>query len=376
MPASHSDFSDFALLPSLQNTLKDKKYTQPTEVQLKALPLLLEGRSVVGVAETGSGKTLSYALPILHLLKEQESSGNRVTEHGTPRALILVPTRELGEQVSKVFKIFTHDTRLRVRTVLGGTKIEVAKENVRGAFEILVATPGRLVQMIGRRQVKLEDVRILVFDEADQMLDQGFIADALKIADACPGDRQMALFSATVSPAVQKLMNELFAKATVIRTAGANRVVAKLKTENREIKDGKRMPVLEELLAKKTKGGTVIFANTREQCDKLYAELKKKGFVCALYRGEMEKVERRLNLKAFRDGKIDFLISTDLASRGLDVEHVGRVINYHMPKHLENYLHRVGRTARAGRAGLVINFITERDAEIVKKLAGVRAQHS
>jgi superfamily II DNA/RNA helicase len=369
-------FNDFALLNSLQQTLVEKTFFKPTEIQLKALPLLLEGRSVVGVAETGSGKTLSYALPILHLLKEQEIAGDRVIEDGTPRALILVPTRELGEQVSKVFKIFTHDTRLRVRTVLGGTKIEVAKDNVRGSFEILVATPGRLVQMFARNQVSLNDVRVLVFDEADQMLDQGFIGDAMKIAAACPHDRQMALFSATVSPAVQKLMNELFEEAAVIRTAGANRVVAKLKTENKQIKDGKRMPVLEDLLTKKTKGGTVIFSNTREQCDKLFTELKKKGFVCALYRGEMEKVERRLSLKAFREGKIDFLISTDLASRGLDVEHVGRVINYHMPKHLENYLHRVGRTARAGRTGLVINFVTERDAEIVKKLEGVRAHNS
>lgn len=368
-----TSFREFLLLPSLKETLAEKGMTEPTEIQAKALPLLLNGRSLVGVAETGSGKTLSYALPVLHQLKEAEMAGDEVTEDATPRALILVPTRDLGEQVSKVFKTFTHTTRLRVRTVLGGTKMQVAKDNVRGAFEILIATPGRLAQMLGRRQVDLSDVRILVFDEADQMLDQGFISEVSRIAEACPEDRQMALFSATVSPAVQSLMNELFSGAKVIRTAGSHRVVRNLKTEFRDIKECKRMPVLEKLLAQNIKGGTVIFTNTREQCDRLFAELKKKGILCALYRGEMDKVERRMNLNAFRRGEIKYLISTDLASRGLDVEHVGRVINYNMPQHLDNYLHRVGRTARAGRSGLVINFVTERDQGIVAKLASVAA---
>lgn len=371
MPPS---FKDFSLLKSLEQTLVEKQLTTPTEIQQKALPLLLEGRSVVGVAETGSGKTLAYALPILHLLKRQEDDGNKVTEDAKPRAVVIVPTRELGEQVSKVFKIFTHLTRLRVRTVLGGTSMQVAKENVKGNFEILVATPGRLNQLLGRRQLSLSDALFLVFDEADQMVDQGFLAEATKIVEACPAKIQIALFSATVSPTVQELMTKLFSSAEVIRTKGASRVVANLKTENRKVMNGKRLPLLEAVLAEATTGGTLIFTNTREQCDKLAADLAKKGVKCAIYRGEMDKIERRSNLKAFRDGQIEFLISTDLASRGLDVEHVGRVINYHMPQHLENYLHRVGRTARAGRSGLVINFITERDADILEKLGSIRAR--
>lgn len=364
-------FKDFSLLPTLKQTLKEIKISKPTEIQQKALPILLGGQSVVGVAETGSGKTLSYSLPILQKLKTQEDEGDAITNEHAPRALIITPSRELGEQVSKVLKQFTHLTRLRVRTILGGTSMDVAKESVKGKFEILVATPGRLVQMLGRNQVDLSDTKFLVFDEADQMLDKSFLNDAKIIVDACNEKKQIALFSATVSETVQKLMSDLVPDAEVIRTEGSNRVVSTLTTENVKVVDGKRFPLLEKLFKKSVKGGTLIFTNTREQCDKLAEEMTKKGMKCVIYRGEMDKIERRKNLKAFRDGTVECMISTDLASRGLDVEHVERVINYHMPKHLENYLHRVGRTARAGRSGLVVNFITERDLTILKQIEKV-----
>jgi len=203
------------------------------------------------------------------------------------------------------------------------------------------------------------------------MLDQGFLPDMKKVVRACPPERQTALFTATLSPAVQSLIQELFSGSAVVRSQGSHRVVPTLTTLNRTIPDGQRFPVLEKLLAKPVDGGTLIFTNTRAQCDKLADELKTHGQTCAIYRGEMDKAERRANLRAFRDGKVQLLISTDLASRGLDVEHVGRVINYHLPQQMENYLHRVGRTARAGRAGLVVNFVTERDAPLVRQLGSV-----
>ena len=366
-------FAKFNLLSTLQETLIEKELTRPTEIQTRAIPVLLSGRSVVGVAETGSGKTLAFALPILHLLKTLENEGDAIKVYGEPRAIVVVPTRELGEQVAKAFKPFTHTTRLRVRAVLGGTTMEVAKRSVQGAFEVLVATPGRLVKMLEMGLVTLGDVRLLVLDEVDQMLDHGFLPDVQRLIKKCPEGRQMALFSATVSPAVEKLINELFADAELIRSEGSHRVVSTLTTTQQIIKDGKRFPYLERLLGKRIEGGTILFVNTREQCDKLAEELEEAGLPCVIYRGEMDKVERRRNLKAFRDGEIDLLISTDLASRGLDVEHVGRVVNYHMPQQMENYLHRVGRTARAGRPGLVVNFITERDMDFVGKIDGVRS---
>lgn len=365
-------FSSFNLLPTLHSALVEKGFITPTEIQQRALPALLAGKSVVGVSETGSGKTLAFGLPLLHMLKSLENEGDAVSADSQPRAVIVVPTRELGEQVSRVLKPFTHTTRLRVRTVLGGTTAEVAKRNIKGPFDILVATPGRLVKFIDRGIIKLNDVRVLIFDEADQMLDQGFLSDATRIARECRPNCQLGLFSATISSSIQNLISQLFSKAEIIRSAGSHQVVSTLRTENRTVIDGQRFSVLEKILADPTPGGTLIFSNTREQCDKVVGLLREHGHKCLLYRGEMDKVERRANLKAFRDGKVELLVSTDLASRGLDVDHVERVINYHLPKELENYIHRVGRTARAGRQGLVINLVTERDASLIAKLKNIK----
>ena len=363
-------FPEFGLLPSLLKTLKAKRIFTPTEIQMNAIPLMMSHQSVVGVSETGSGKTLTYALPLMHHLKTLESEANPVKKESAPRALVMVPTRDLGEQVSKVFKNFTHETRLRVRPALGGMTFEQARRNVAGPFEILLATPGRLIQLMDKKLIDLSDVRLLVFDEADQMLDQGFLADSNAIVKACPKNTPLALFSATVSATVQALMNSLFAKAEVIRSSGSGKVVKSLVTQNQTIIDGLRWPIFEKILKQKVAGGTLVFTNTRDQCDKLAAEMTENGFTCVVYRGEMDKSERRNNLKKFRNGEIDLLVSTDLAARGLDLEHVGRVINYHLPQQMENYLHRVGRTARAGRAGLVINLVTERDLRLISHVEG------
>jgi ATP-dependent RNA helicase RhlE len=364
-----STFADYALLATLQASLAEQGFVMPTEIQRRALPALLAGRSVVGVAETGGGKTLAYVLPVLHALKSLEAKGEAVTADATPRAAVIVPTRELGEQVTKVFKRFTHATRLRVRSVLGGTTMEVARRNITGPFDVVVATPGRLVKLLERELVHLGDVRALVFDEVDQMLDPGFLPAAERIIGACPPARQLALFSATVPPEVQALIAKLFEGAEVMRSIGSHRVVPSLTTINRTVVSGKRQPLLRALLAEKVTGGTLIFANTRGQVDAVAKELADMGRACVIYRGEMDKVERRANLKAFRDGTVDLLVSTDLAARGLDVEHVGRVINYHLPEQLDAYLHRVGRTARAGRPGVVINLVTERDRALMDAIA-------
>ena len=365
-----NNFTNFGLLTSLIKTLTEKRITKPTEIQSNTLPLLMSGQSVVGVSETGSGKTLAYALPMLHILKSLEDAGQPVTAESSPRAIVMVPTRELGEQVSKVFKTLTHDTRLRVRPALGGMAMEQARRNTSGAFEILLATPGRLAQLMDMDKIDLKDVRMLVFDEADQMMDQGFLNDSNKVYYSCPKDVQLALFSATISPAVQDLINDLFADAEVIRSSGSGKVVKSLTTKNLIVKDGDRWAHLDKLLAQKVEGGTILFTNTREQCDKLAKDLEAKGHEVAVYRGEMEKNDRRANLKKFADGKIKLLVATDLAGRGLDIQNVDRVINFHLPRQMENYLHRAGRTARAGRKGTVINLVTERDELLINKLEG------
>ncbi len=369
-------FADFNLIQSLKDTLLEKNFTKTTDIQSRSMPALLAGKSVVGVSETGSGKTLAYVLPILQILKSLELQNNPVVMESQPRAAVIVPSRELGEQVSRVFKMFTHETRLRVRTVLGGSTAAAAKQNIKAPFEVLVATPGRLIQLLDQELINLCDNRILIFDEADQMLDGGFLPDAERIARESARNLQLGLFSATVSNATQELIASLFSKAEIIRSTNSQVVgqrntvqtVKTLKTQNLTVPEGKRYPLMEKILNEKNEGSTLIFVNTRAQCDILFELMKKSGFDCLCYRGEMDKVERRANLKLFRDGKIKLLISTDLASRGLDVDHIDRVINYHLPQQVENYLHRVGRTARAGRDGQVINLVTDRDKILISRL--------
>lgn len=364
-----NSFLDFGFLPSIQKTLKEKSFYKTTEIQSQILPLMMSGQSVVGVSETGSGKTLAFVLPILQLLKSLENEGSAVTQAATPRAVVMVPTRELGDQILKVFKSFTHDTRLRVRPALGGMPLEKSKNNIADPFEVLVATPGRMVQLLDRDLIDLSEVKILIFDESDQMMDQGFLLDSKRVAAACPKDTLLALFSATVSKSVQELMNDLFSNAEVIRSQGSGKVVPTLTTKNLIVEDGRRWPLFDKLLSQNISGGTIVFTNTREQCDKLAKEILAKGIPCSIYRGEMDKNERRMNLKSFQTGKIKLLVSTDLAGRGLDLS-VERVINFHLPKQMENYLHRVGRTARAGRKGLVVNLVTERDQQLISQLDG------
>ena len=366
-----SSFRAFDLIPSLQATLQAEGFVTPTEIQERALPALLRGESIVGVAETGSGKTIAYALPVLQKVKQLEENGDAVTENGQPRAIVLVPSSDLGEQVTRAMKVFTHDTRVRVRSAVGGVAMKIARKNVGGPFEVLVATPGRIEQLIAMKLVNLSDVRFLVFDEADQILDQGFLPAIKRILKATPADRQLALFTATASEAVHGLISEMFHGAEVIETKGRHRLVSTLVTVNLAVPRGRRFPLLEKVLGEPVEGGTLIFANTREQCDELAAELEEHGYPCAIYRGDMDKKERRQNLQQFRDGELEILISTDLAARGLDVENIGRVVNYHLPRELKNYLHRAGRTARAGREGTVINFVTERDQNLIKRLESV-----
>ncbi|MCA9488401.1 MAG: DEAD/DEAH box helicase [Myxococcales bacterium] len=364
-----ASFSELPLLPSLQGTLAALELTTLTDIQAEALPALLEGRALVGVAETGSGKTLTFVLPLLHQLKTLETAGSPVTEEGRPRGLVVVPGRELGEQVAKVFKSLTHDTRLRVRVALGGSPKKVARQNVAGVFDILVATPGRLRQLMETDALRLDDVRMLVLDEADQMLDPGFLPGATRVLQACPGHVQLVLFSATLPAALETVIEGLFRRVPIrVRTEGSHKVVPTLRTEHRRVPDGRRWEVLRPLLAEAPEAGTLLFVNTREQGDRLARDLASAGLSFACFGGELDPVERRRNLSRFRAGELRLLVVTDLAARGLDVERVERVVNVHLPREVETYLHRVGRTARAGRSGLVVNLVTERDRPLLEAL--------
>lgn len=363
-----STFAELELLPSLASTLAARELVHLTEIQALALPPMLARRSTVAVAETGSGKTLAYVLPLLDRLKRMEDDGNRVDDPSEPRALVIVPTRELGEQVAGVFKLFTHDTRLRVRCVLGGQKLRQSRDSVAGPFEVLVGTPGRLDRLVANGQLSLDAIRMVVLDEADQLLDLGFLPQVRDIVRACPSQRQLAMFSATLSPKVRELVGRVAPDAVVVESTGRQQVVPTLRTRYVDVPDGRRFEALRRILTEATPGGTMLFANTREQCDAMATLLRESGWTCVVHRSEMDPVERRRNLKAFREGHVQLLLATDLGARGLDIEHVGRVINVHLPRELDVYLHRVGRTARAGKEGLVVNLVTPRDAPLLALL--------
>lgn len=369
-----SSFSALPLLPTLLESLAEQGLTQPTEIQAQTLQPLLDGRAVVGVAETGSGKTLAYVLPMLHALKTLELGGSSVTESGQPRGLVVVPSRELGEQVGKVLKGLTHKTRLRVRTVLGGSKKQVARQNVKGALEVLVATPGRLKQLLESGELRLGDVRFLVFDEADQMLDPGFLPSAKRILEACPPAVQLVLFSATLPKTLTKVINALYSKPPLrVQTHGSERLVPTLDTRDIKVVHGRRQEPLIALLNEPGFRGTLLFANTREQCVRIGQWLDAARLPWVAYMGQMDRMDRRRNLAKFRSGEVPFLLATDLGGRGLDIERVERVVNVHLPHDLANYLHRAGRTARAGRKGLVVNLVTERDAALMARVEKVQA---
>ena len=364
-----SSFSDIPLLSTLINTLAGQGIKKPTDIQIQSIPLLLHDRSLVGVSETGSGKTLAYVLPLIHKIKSLELAGFPVSKARHPRGLILVPGRELGVQVSKVVKGLTHETRVRVRTALGGSKKKVSRKNVSGMFEILVATPGRLQHLLSEGELNLGDVRSVIFDEADQMVDPGFLPVARRILGHCPKKTQLVMFSATLSRELETVAHNLFSTSpNFIRTHGSQQVVDTLTTENHNIINGNRSKVLMNILNKSPSVGTMAFVNTREQLDRVASWLEEESISFAIYKGQMERFDRKANLKLFRNGDVSVLLTTDLGGRGLDINKVERVINIHLPSSLDNYLHRVGRTARAGREGLVVNLVTQRDQPLMAKI--------
>ena len=362
-------FRDLDLLPTLVQSLSEQGIRKPTEIQMQTIAPQLEGRSVLGIAETGSGKTLAYVLPLLHRLKTIELDGNPVSEAGRPRGLVLVPGRELGEQVSKVFKSLTHGTRLRVRVALGGMARKVARRNVSGAFEILVATPGRLTQLLDGEDLYLDDLRTVVLDEADQMVDPGFLPVAKRVLQESPHGVQVATFSATLPGQLEHVLGQLFKEAPLrVKTAGAQRMVETVDRIRLDVINGRREEALLDVLSSGGRVGTILFVNTREQLERVAEWLEAEGIPHVQYSGEMNRLERRANLAAFRDGEVWILLTTDLGSRGLDIDRVDRVINVHMPGRVDSYLHRVGRTARAGRAGQVVDIVTQRDHTLLAKL--------
>jgi ATP-dependent RNA helicase RhlE len=343
------DFSTLGLHASLLEALASQGFTKPTPIQAQAIPHLMKGRDLMGIAQTGTGKTAAFGLPILHALMGMQRPAPK-----TVRALILAPTRELVNQISETLRSFTTATPVRIATVVGGASINRQVVTLARGTDVLVATPGRLLDLLERRSLTLEHTQHLVLDEADQMLDLGFIHALRKIARHLPAGRQTLLFSATMPKQMEELAATYLRDPIRVQAAPPGQVAERIDQGVYFVNQGDKAKLLESLL--KTHPGelALVFGRTKHGSDKLTKLLDAWGFSVTAIHGNKSQSQRERALAAFRAGNVEILVATDVAARGLDIPAVRHVYNYDMPNVPENYVHRIGRTARAGKDGRAV----------------------
>jgi superfamily II DNA/RNA helicase len=348
-----TSFNDFGLAEPILRSLQEEKYVTPTPIQAQTVPLALAKRDVIGIAQTGTGKTAAFALPILHHL----FTNRRRPERRSARALILSPTRELSGQIADSFRTYGRHIRpFAVELAIGGVPINRQVRGMSRGAEVLVATPGRLLDLVGQGAVDLRALEVLVLDEADRMLDMGFIHDIKRIVSILPKDRQTLFFSATMPQEITRLADQMLrdpAKVSVTPPAStAERIAQRVIHLDKPAKCG----VLTEILKSEPIDRVLVFTRTKHGADKVVRSLQKAGLAAEAIHGNKSQNQRERVLGAFRSGQLRTLIATDIAARGIDVDGVSHVINYDLPNVPESYVHRIGRTARAGAEGIAISF--------------------
>jgi ATP-dependent RNA helicase RhlE len=347
-----SSFDGLGLAEPLQLALKAEKYLKPTPIQAQAIPLLTEGRDLLGIAQTGTGKTAAFALPILHRLSLEHTQRTP----GAPRALILAPTRELTRQIGERFTAYGRKLPLTSTVIFGGVNQHHQVKALKAGVDILIATPGRLLDLLNQRHVRLDKVSILVLDEADRMLDMGFIHDVRKIVAACKSKRQTLLFSATMPPLIAKLANDILHNPERIDVSPKTIAVDRIDQRVYFIGAKDKRALLDELLANPAKERVLVFTRTKRGADRVCKQLKQSGIAADALHGNKAQNARVRALEAFRAGEVRVLVATDIAARGIDVPNISHVINYELPNEPESYVHRIGRTARAGAEGAALSF--------------------
>ena len=348
-------FSELGLSPVTLKAITAKGYTEPTPIQQKAIPLVLTGRDVIGSAQTGTGKTAAFALPILSKL------GTQPGQH--PRVLVLEPTRELAAQVEAAFVEFSRGTNLRTGVIFGGVGYGNQHSMLRRGVDILVATPGRLLDHIGQGTVRLDGVKHLVLDEADHMLDMGFLPDVRRIIERCPMDRQTCLFSATIPADIGKLIKWAMRSPEVIDVGERRTPAETVKHAFYPVAEEQKRDLLVALLDKANFESVIVFCRTKHRTDRLADVLKKTRHKVAVLHSNRSQRQREQALNGFRDGEYDVLVATDIAARGIDVQQVSHVINFDIPGLPEDYVHRIGRTGRAQATGDAFTLIVEEDRQ-------------
>lgn len=344
------DFTSLGLQPRLVTALQELGITDPTPIQTGAIPHALEGRDVMGLAETGSGKTAAFGLPMLNVLLKQ---GRKLQPKST-RALILAPTRELARQIVDSLQGFTGGSHLKIVLITGGAGITGQCMKLEKGAAIVVATPGRLIDLIDRRAITLADTEFLVLDEADQMLDLGFIHSLRRIATLLPKQRQTMLFSATMPKLMEEIAGSFLTDPVKVQVSPPGKAVDRIEQSIHFVAKAAKTEFLIELLDAHRDGLSLVFARTKHGADKLARQLENAGFATSAIHGNRSQGQRDRALSDFREGKIRVLVATDVAARGIDIPGVTHVYNYDLPNVPENYVHRIGRTARAGATGIAV----------------------
>jgi len=365
-----TQFKDFGLSNAILKSITTLGYEEPTPIQRDAIPVALDGHDIMGLAQTGTGKTAAFGLPLAHhLLKD-----DRRPQPKTVAALIVAPTRELVNQIAENLREYTRRTPLRVNLVVGGASIHLQKRKLEKGTDILVATPGRLMDLVERKAVFLDTARYLVLDEADQMLDLGFIHVLRKIAKLVGRPRQTFLFSATMPKQIDELAKAFLTDPVRIEVSRSGKAADKVSQSVHFVSQGDKSSLLRECLSERADDLSLVFSRTKHGAEKLMKRLVSWGFSAGSIHGNKSQGQRERAIKAFKNGDIRILVATDVAARGIDISGVSHVYNFDLPDVPENYVHRVGRTARAGREGKAVAFCSPSEVHLlqaIEKLMGI-----
>jgi ATP-dependent RNA helicase RhlE len=362
-------FDAFGLSEPILRALRSENFSAPTPIQAKSIPILLNGADLMAVAQTGTGKTAAFGLPLLEKLARRDAA----LAPKTAQALVLVPTRELAVQVHENLTAFAKHLRVRQGLVIGGVSMQPQTRQLQQGLHVLVATVGRLLDHLGEGNLKLDQVSMVVLDEADRMLDMGFIKEVRKIAALLPRSRQSAMFSATMAPEIAKLGSQILNQAERVQIAPRGAAADRISQHVIFVEKARKARLLQELLGDPAFSRTIIFTRTKRGADRVAAQVTKAGIAVEALHGNKTQNARRRALARFASGHASALVATDIAARGIDVDGVSHVINYELPGEAETYIHRIGRTARAGAAGTAVSFcdVTERDTlRAIEKLTG------
>jgi len=361
-------FDSLGLSAELLRAVNDLGYTQPTPIQLKGIPAVLEGRDLLAAAQTGTGKTAAFALPLLQRMSEAHPNpkGSRA-----PRALVLVPTRELAAQVEESFRDFGRYLQQRTALIFGGVSARPQVDALRQGVDIIVATPGRLLDHANERNIDLTKIRYLVLDEADRMLDMGFIRDIRRVLAMLPKARQNMLFSATFSQEIRSLASGLLSNPLTVEVAPRNAPAELVEHRVHLVPQGEKRAVLSHLLREGATPQTLVFTRTKHGANRLAEQLGRDGIVCAAIHGNKSQGARTRALADFKEYKVQVLVATDIAARGLDISELPQVVNYELPHVPEDYVHRIGRTGRAGATGQALSLVADDERDRLRDIERV-----